>query len=209
MLVCHHSTVKGLLIYSYLFTIWNSIDLIASAWWFYSLTFLVLRYNRTKYLISIIFSYPRGRENIKKIVVTAIQGLIDAADEQLNKRENSMDLNKVSHTHTHTTHIRTVQISELVISKIRKISIEIGPFPHREQWWTTCFTKFTLLKYNRMQPKSMEKYMKTTTPPQQTVTLNWTRCRTMMRNEVPMNSSKLKRMQTARNVTPVLTDLSR
>lgn len=33
-------------------------------------------------------------------VVTAIQGLIDAADEQLNKRENSTDLSKVSLTHT-------------------------------------------------------------------------------------------------------------
>lgn len=31
-----------------------------------------------------------------QIVVTAIQGLIDAADEQLNKRENSEDLSKVS-----------------------------------------------------------------------------------------------------------------
>lgn len=28
-------------------------------------------------------------------VVTAIQGLIDAADEQLHKRENTMDLSKV------------------------------------------------------------------------------------------------------------------
>lgn len=33
---------------------------------------------------------------IKQIVVTAIQGLIDAADEQLNKRENSEEFNKVS-----------------------------------------------------------------------------------------------------------------
>lgn len=31
-----------------------------------------------------------------RIVVTAIQGLIDAADEQLMKRENSEDLSKVS-----------------------------------------------------------------------------------------------------------------
>lgn len=30
-------------------------------------------------------------------VVTAIQGLIDAADEQLMKREISVDLSKVSH----------------------------------------------------------------------------------------------------------------
>lgn len=32
----------------------------------------------------------------KNIVVTAIQGLIDAADEQLYKRDNSQDENKVS-----------------------------------------------------------------------------------------------------------------
>lgn len=35
-------------------------------------------------------------ELLYEIVVTAIQGLIDAADEQLNKRENSEDLSKVS-----------------------------------------------------------------------------------------------------------------
>lgn len=33
---------------------------------------------------------------MQNIVVTAIQGLIDAADEQLYKRDNSQDENKVS-----------------------------------------------------------------------------------------------------------------
>lgn len=147
-----------------------------------------------------------------KIVVTAIQGLIDAADEQLNKRENSMDLSKVSHTHAHAQ-IRSVQMSELVIPKIRKISIEIGSLIGILRTMVESFvlTLWLFLKNHRKQPKPMEKYMKRRTPPQQMVTSNWMRRPTKApkQNKIPMNSSKSKRPRIVRSATPVPTDLSR
>lgn len=50
--------------------------------------------------LSTFFSFLKWIHlKLYKTVVTAIQGLIDAADEQLYKRENSVDSNKVMVQH--------------------------------------------------------------------------------------------------------------
>lgn len=51
----------------------------------------------SSFKLSLSFQIRRIFKQLYELtVVTAIQGLIDAADEQLNKRENSEDLSKVS-----------------------------------------------------------------------------------------------------------------